>query len=83
MTEKEIQLLGFKRTDDNSDGANPYYYYTYDVTNGLSFITNSNDATEDCEWYVEFFETEIPIRFFHMEETRALINTILRAKISK
>lgn len=74
MTEKEIQLLGFERQQEDDDN---WYYYTYDVVRGFSFISNANDeVTEDGEWFVEFFESEPNIRFWNFAEVQALINTL-------
>jgi hypothetical protein len=67
MSEKELLKLGFTKefgadgiTEDEPD----FYYYVKDITNGLSFITNGSDETKDRDWYVEFFNTEIPIRYY-------------------
>ena len=45
MTEGHLRILGFKKQTDESDSANPFYYYTLNFTQGLSFITNANDET--------------------------------------
>lgn len=87
MTEKEIQLLGFERNDDNGvmcedeNGKcwteDAFYYYTYTVARGLEFISNSNDEVEDeGEWYVEFFDTHPAVQFTKFEEVQSLINLI-------
>ena len=87
MTEKEIQLLGFERQDDNGVSCeddignawteDAFYYYTYTVAQGLEFISNSNDEVgEDGEWYVEFFDTDPAVRFTRFEEMQQLINLI-------
>lgn len=84
MTEKEIQLLGFSKVDvmDEKGGTYPYYY-NYEITEGLSF--ESNNSSEDCakegKWYVQFKDTQEPIRFQKMEKVQALINTLEKAKI--
>ncbi len=74
MTEKEVQLLGFeKQLGDEGD----WYYYTYDVVRGVSFITNSNDeVNEDGRWFVEFFDSDPAIRYWNFVEVQALINTL-------
>lgn len=78
MTEKEIQLLGFEQQIEDEDG---FYYYTHDITNGLSFISNSNDETIDGKWYIEVFNTEDAIRFFGFEEVQNLLNILEKHKI--
>ena len=75
MTEKEIQLLGFEK-NTSFGGMESFYYYTYDIVNGLSFISCADDEVKDGNWYVEFFNTENPIRFYKFEEVQTLINLI-------
>jgi hypothetical protein len=83
MTEKEIQLLGFKKINVSAEesGSEPYHYYIYEFTKGLEFITQDSDSAEDDNWYVEFFNTEIPIRFYDMMNVQTLISTFEKAKI--
>ena len=83
MTEKEIQLLGFKKRNVSAEesGSEPYHYYIYEFTKGLEFITQDSDSAEDDNWYVEFFNTEIPIRFYDMMNVQTLISTFEKAKI--
>lgn len=76
MTEKEIQLLGFEKQVEK-DAEHPFYYYTLDIANGLSFISNSSDEAEDG-WYIEFFDTDPSIRYTNFGEATGLINNILR-----
>jgi hypothetical protein len=85
MTEQEIRLLGFQiQHDDGGGHFDPYYYFTYKVANGLSFISNANDEIkEDGKWFVEFFNTEPAIRFTEFAEVQALLNTLDKHKIIK
>ena len=76
MTEEQIKMLGFETETDESDAATPFYYYILDVTSGLSFITQPSDEVENEEWVVEFFETEIPVRYYDYDKVRALIELI-------
>lgn len=71
LTENELDSLGFKKgfCDDGS------HYYTYEFSKGLSFITNSSDEAQDG-WYVEFFNTEIPVRFTDAESVKTMIGLI-------
>jgi hypothetical protein len=43
MTEREIQLLGFKREDMNDGGGYNGYYYAYRIADGFEFLSNAND----------------------------------------
>lgn len=76
MTEKEIQLLGFEKESYYDLLKNTNYYYFKDVANGLGFISNSDNATIEGEWYIDFFNTEPIIRFFDFGEVQGLLNTL-------
>ena len=83
MTEKQIQLLGFER-NEYGDYDGDHHYYSYEITMGLSFISNANDGIEtDDQWFIEVFNTQDPIRFYKMEEVQALINTLEKHLIKK
>ena len=76
MRERDLIKLGFEKQTEESDPANPFYYYTLDITKGLSFISNSNDEVEDGKWFVEFFNTEIQVRYYDYDKTLTLIELI-------
>lgn len=79
MTEREIELLGFEKQTEESQPK--YHYYTYKVSDGVDFITNTSDeAEEEGEWYVEFFDYPL-IRFYKFEEFQILINLLEKRKI--
>lgn len=82
MTEKEIQLLGFKK-EFEFGGYPTFYYYVYDVANGLTFISSTDEDSKDDQWYIDVFNTDPKIRFCQMEKVQALINTLESAKIKK
>jgi len=79
MTEKEIQMLGFERVDGNDYPE--FYYYFYEVCDGLSFISCADTDVKEGEWYIEVFNTEPSIRFHKMEKVQSLINTLEKAKV--
>ena len=78
MTENDLLKLGFKKEapfdliDDDPD----FYYYVKEITNGLTFITNGNDDMEGQDWYVEFFDTEVPIRYYDYSSVKMLLMII-------
>jgi hypothetical protein len=76
MTEREIQLLGFEREEYGLwDG--DHHYYSYQITNGMSFISSSSDEIkEDGQWFVEIFNTQDPVRFYKFEEVQSLLNLL-------
>jgi len=91
MTEKELQLLGFTREDEqgiacSDDQGNhwtedDYHYYVYEVTDGLTFMTAASDEVKDDNWFVEVFNTDEPIRFWDFGEVQGLINLLEKAKV--
>jgi hypothetical protein len=83
MTERELEILRFEKVEVSAEesGGEPYYYYTHDVVNGLSFISNSSDEVKGGEWFVEFFNTDVPVRFYEMGQVLRLINTLTNAII--
>jgi hypothetical protein len=85
MTEREIQLLGFEQHVDNAGGEwDIYHFYTYTITRGLEFISNASDGIEEGgEWFIEFFETEYPVRFYKFEEVQSLISMLEKHLIKK
>jgi hypothetical protein len=85
MTEREIQLLGFEvNYGDGGGDWDKYHYYTYEITKGLQFISNASDEIKDGEeWFIEFFNTEQPIRFYKFEEVQSLINLLEKHLIKK
>ena len=78
MSEKELLELGFTKEfgDDVIEDEPDFYYYVKEITNGLTFITNGNDEMEGKEWYVEFFDTEIPIRYYESSTVKMLFMLI-------
>lgn len=78
MTEKQILDLGFDKDFfiDTIENQQEHYYYTKDFTNGLTFITNVSDEATAKEWYVEFFNTELPVRYYNYQDVRDLFDLI-------
>ena len=83
MTEKELQMLGFNKVEVTAEesGENPYHYYIYEFTKGLEFISTDSDSVVDDGWWIEFFNTEIPVRFYDMMEVKKLISIFEKAKL--
>lgn len=82
MSENEVKLLGFEKTEEH-DGESPFYYYTYNVARGFEFISCANDEVDESgDWYIEFFESEPTIRFTEFAEVQTLIN-LLEKRIIK
>lgn len=75
MNEEQLKVLGFEKQAEKS-----FYYYTLDVVNGLSFISQSNDEVENCEWVVEIFNTTPAIKFNDAKKLRNLIDILNQNK---
>lgn len=81
MTEEQVRLLGFEKEIED-DAENPFYYYTLDITEGLSFITQANDEVKNGEWIVEVFESE-EIKFKDAKTLSTLIDILNQNKDEK
>ena len=75
MNEEQLKVLGFEKQEEKS-----FYYYTLDVVNGLSFISQSNDEVENGEWIVEIFDTIPAIKFKDVKKLRNLIDILNQNK---
>ena len=78
MTEEQLKVLGFEQQTETSEPS--YYYYTLDVVNGLSFISQANDQVENGEWIVEIFETTPSIKFKDAKKLSNLIEILNQNK---
>ena len=78
MTEEQLRVLGFEQQTETSEPS--YYYYTLDVVNGLSFISQANDEVENGEWIVEIFETTPSIKFKNAKKLSTLIDILNQNK---
>ena len=79
MTEKELYLLGFEKEEVREHEEDNSYYYVLDIVDGLTLITPTNEEIKNKEWYVEFFNTDPPIRFKNVGEVQGLINQLTKA----
>ena len=78
MTEEQLKVLGFEQQIETSDPS--FYYYTLDIVNGLSFISQANDEVENGEWIVEIFETTPAIKFKDAKKLSNLIKYLNQNK---
>ena len=78
MTEKELLKLGFTKecSSEFIDDELDFYYYVKEITDGLTFISNGNDDMEEEEWFVEFFNTEVHIRYYEYTTVKMLFMLI-------
>ena len=78
MTEEQLRTLGFEEQTETSEPS--YYYYTLDIVDGLSFISQANDEVENGEWIVEIFETTPSIKFKNAAKLSNLIEILNQNK---
>jgi len=78
MNKEEIKILGFDKQVEE-DAENPFYYYTLDITDGLSFITQANDEVKNGEWVVEIFESP-EIKFTNAKTLKTLLEILNQNK---
>lgn len=85
MTERELEILRFQKIEVSPEesGDRPFYYYTHDIVRGLSLISNDSDTVKNDEWFVEFFNTEVPVRFYDMAQVLGLINLLTKAIVNE
>lgn len=83
MTEKDLHILGFIKVEVSAEesGEKPYHYYIYEFTKGLEFISQYSDSVVEDEWWIEFFNTEISVRFYDIVEVQKLISIFEKAKV--
>ena len=79
MTEKEIILLGFQKEGMREHDEDESYYYVFDIVDGLTFITQSNEEIKEDNWYIDFFNTDPLVRFHEFGEVQELINQLTKA----
>ena len=80
MTEGHLRILGFEKEESvvqHSNNPEPeFYYYIKEMTEGLTFITNTDDEARDDGWYVEFFDIDIPVRYYDYDKVKSLFKLI-------
>lgn len=85
MLEKDLIELGFEKeiSLDLINGEPEFHYYVKEITEGLTFITNTNDEARDNGWYVEFFDTEVPVRYCEYDTVKALFELLKEGIVTK
>ena len=78
MTENEILMLGFERQIEDTEAF--FYYYSLDIVEGISFITQADDEVVNGEWEAEIFDTYPAIKFKDAETLSKLIEILNQNK---
>jgi hypothetical protein len=78
MTEEHLKAAGFKKQEANhleTGNGYDYYYYTLDLTEGITLISSDSDEVNHDFWIVKSFDIpELCIEYF--TELREFINAI-------
>ena len=79
MKEQDLIDLGFERTNVSAEesGDNPFYYYTYNITDELCLISSDNGEAEKDGWFVEMFDYD-GIKFTNVKDLKTLMDVIKR-----
>jgi hypothetical protein len=82
MKEQDLIDLGFKRIHVSAEesGDNPFYYFTYDITDELCLISSDDGEARKDGWSVEMFDYD-GIKFTTIEDLKALIMVIEKNKV--
>jgi len=83
MTENEVKLLGLIKEYGFEDDNTEFYYYAYDIVDGITFISSASDVVKDDIWYVDIFNTDPIIRFYEFGQVQGLINTLEKNILKK
>ena len=77
MTEEHLIAAGFKKQEANhleTDNGYDYYYYSLELTEGITLISSDSDESYDI-WIVKSFDIpELYIEYF--TELREFINAV-------
>ena len=85
MVERELEILRFNKIEVSAEesGDKAFHYYMHTIVPGLELISNSSDEITDDKWFVEFFNTEIPVRFYDMGKVLGLINLLTKSIVNE
>ena len=71
-------MLGFERHLEDSEA--PFFYYSLDIVDGISFITQADDEVVNGEWEAELFNTDPVIKVKDAETLSKLIEILNQNK---
>ncbi len=78
MTEKQLQKLGFNKetVSGEESGEDPFYYYTYNITDTIILITPANDEVKNNNWGVKFLDPTPHIKFKNSMDLQIIISIL-------
>lgn len=85
MTQTELKSMGFSKVQVSAleSGADPFFYYRYELTDGIGFISPANDEIKSGRWYVEFYDTDPVVRFRKATELQTVIDIIEKSIVKE
>ena len=79
MTEHDLTILGFNKVEvKNSESQNgyDYYYYTFEVFEGLTLCSVDSDMVDDDNWYVTNLEWPDHFRLQTLLEVDSFLQSV-------
>lgn len=80
MTEKELTELGFNKVEikhSESQNGYDYFYYTFEVFNGLTLCSADSDMVEDeNSWYVTNLEWPEQFKIHSPQEFQSFLHAV-------
>jgi hypothetical protein len=79
MTEHDLTILGFNKVEikhEDSQNGYDYYYYTFDVFNGLTLCSVDNDMVEDDNWFVTNLEWPEQFKLETLLEVQSFLESV-------
>ena len=74
IKERDLIELGFEKCYDSEDG-DKFYYFSLNIGNNFSMITNTDDECHDDCWLVEIFDYS-DIRFNSLKKLKRLVKLL-------
>ena len=79
MTEHDLTILGFNKVeikDLESQNGYDYYYYTFEVFEGLTLCSVDSDRVSDDNWYVTNLEWPDHFRLQTLLEVDSFLQSV-------
>jgi hypothetical protein len=81
IRENDIKDLGFNKnviTQQESGNNSDYYYYSLQLTVGITLTSKENDLVVDDTWYVDDYDNGI--RFESTDDLRTFITLVTKSR---
>jgi hypothetical protein len=81
IRENDIKDLGFNKnviTQQESGNNSDYYYYSLQLTVGITLTSKENDLVVDDTWYVDDYDNGI--RFESIDDLRTFITLVTKSR---